>query len=152
MTPEQKLDQMGIELPMPPDPVGAYVSIVRTGELVFTAGQLPLLDGSLIAEGKVPSQVSVEQARTAARQAAMNALGAIRSESGSLDNVRHMVRVHVYVNSDPDFTGQADVANGASELLEEVFGAPGRHTRCAVGVAALPLNAPVEVDLIAEAV
>mgnify|MGYP002725619452 CR=1 FL=1 len=150
MTPEQKLQSLGIELPSPASPVGAYVAAVRTGNLVFTAGQLPFKDGSLIATGKVPSDISLENARLAARQALLNALSALRTESGSLDNVSRIVRLNVLVNSSPGFTDQAKVANGASDLLLELFGDAGKHTRTAVGAAELPLGAPVELDITAE--
>jgi len=123
---------------------------VRSGGWIFTAGQLPLRDGKLTALGKVPSPVTLEQARAAARQAVLNALAAVRAEAGSLDAVARVVRLNVFVNSSGGFTDQAQVANAASELLAEVFGEAGRHTRCAVGVAELPLNAPVELDLIVE--
>ena len=149
MTPEQKLRELALELPAPARPIGAYVPAVRVGELVFTAAQIPTKDGKLIAAGKVPTEVSMEQARAAARQAALNALAAVRAELGTLDAVARIVRLNVFVNSAAGFTDQAKVANGASELLVEIFGDAGRHTRCAVGAAELPLNAPVELDLIA---
>ena len=150
MTPEQKLQSLGIELPSPAAPVGAYVAAVRTGNLVFTAGQLPMKDGSLTATGKTPADVSLPDAQLAARQALLNALSALRAEIGSLDNVSRIVRLNVLVNSSPGFTDQAKVANGASDLLLEVFGQAGVHTRTAVGAAELPLNAPVELDITAE--
>jgi enamine deaminase RidA (YjgF/YER057c/UK114 family) len=150
MTPEQKLQSLGIELPPTASPVGAYVPAVQTGNLVFTAGQLPLKDGSLTAAGKVPADVSLEDAQLAARHALLNALAALRAEIGSLDNVSRIVRLNVLVNSTAGFTDQAKVANGASDLLLEVFGLAGRHTRTAVGAAELPLNAPVELDITAE--
>ncbi|HUS47339.1 MAG TPA: RidA family protein [Phycisphaerae bacterium] len=149
MTPEQKLRELALELPAP-RPIGAYLPSVRAGELVFTAGQIPMKDGKLIATGKVPTEVSMEAAQAAARQAAMNALAAVRAELGTLDAVARIVRMNVYVNSAPGFTDQAKVANAASDLLVEIFGDAGKHTRCAVGAAELPLNAPVELDLIAE--
>ena len=150
MTPEQKLQSLGIELPTPATPVGAYVPAVRTGNLVFTAGQLPLKDGSLTATGKTPGDVSLQDAQLAARQALLNALSALRAEIGSLDNVSRIVRLNVLVNSSAGFTDQAKVANGASDLLLELFSDAGKHTRTAVGVAELPLNAPVELDITAE--
>jgi len=148
MTPEQRLRELGIDLPSPPKPVGAYVPAVLAGDLVFTAGQLPLRDGVMMCSGKVSSQVSLADAQQAARQAALNALAAARSVLASLDRVEQVVRLNVFVNSAAGFTEQAKVANGASELMAEVFGQAGRHTRCAVGVAELPLDAPVEVDLV----
>ena len=150
MTPEQKLRELRIDLPAPARPVGAYVPSVRTGSLIFTAGQLPLADGKLTAEGKVPTDVPLPAAQAAARTAALNALSAVRVEAGSLDAVTRIVRLNVFVNSTAGFTDQAQVANGASELLQEIFGDAGRHTRCAIGAAELPLNAPVELDLIVE--
>ena len=150
MSIEAKLATMGLELPPTAQPVGAYVPAVRTGNLIFTAGQLPLAAGKLLAAGKVPDDVSIETGQAAARQAVLNALAAIRSLIGSLDHVSRVVRVNVFVNSAGGFTDQAKVANGASELLLELFGDAGRHTRCAIGAAELPLNAPVELDLIVE--
>lgn len=150
MTIEEKLAELGIELPECPTPVGAYVPAVRTGNLVFTAGQIPLFNGSLLAEGKVPADVSPEACRLATRQALLNALAAIRQEVGSLEAVRKVVRLNVYVASAPGFVDQAQIANGASDLLGAIFGTNGHHTRCAVGVAELPLGAPVELDLIVE--
>jgi len=150
MTIEARLGELGIVLPPAPAPVGAYVPAVRTGTLVYTSGQIPLRDGHLIAAGKVPTEVSVEAAADAARQAALNALAVLDAEVGGLDNIARIVRVNVFVASAPGFTGQATVANGASELLAAVFGDAGRHTRCASGAAELPLNAPVELDIIAE--
>ncbi len=150
MTPEMKLEQLGFELPPVAKPVGAYVPAVRTGDLIFTAGQIPIKDGRLTAEGKVPSDVSLPDAQAAARQCVLNALSAVRSLTGSLEAVARVVRVNVFVNSSAGYTAQAKVANGASELLLEVFGESGRHTRCAVGAAELPMNAPVELDLVVE--
>jgi enamine deaminase RidA (YjgF/YER057c/UK114 family) len=124
---------------------------VRTGALVFTAGQLPLAGGHLTATGKVPTDVPLEAAQAAARAACLNALSAIRAVAGSLDAVSRVVRLNVFVNSAEGFTDQAKVANGASELLVEVFGDAGRHTRITVGAAELPLGAPVELDLMVEA-
>ena len=150
MTAEQKLKDLAIDLPNAPSPVGAYVSAVRTGNLIFTAGQLPLADGNLTATGKVPTDVPLDRARDAARQAAINALAAVRGLTGSLDAIARIVRVNVFVNSAPGFTDQAKVANGASEILGEIFGPLGEHTRCAIGAAELPLDAPVELDMIVE--
>jgi len=150
MSAEQKLNELGLELPQTANPVGAYVPAVRSGQLLFTAGQLPLKDGKLTAEGKVPADVSLEDAYWAAKQALLNALAAARAELGSLDKIAQIVRLNVFVNSSPGFADQAKAANGASELLQEIFGDSGRHTRCAIGAAELPLNAPVELDLILE--
>ncbi len=141
---------MGLSLPPVPEPVGAYVPAVRTGNLVFTAGQIPTRDGQLIAEGRVPDDVAIEAARRAARQCVLNGLAAVLSVVPSLDDVIRIVRMNVYVASSPRFTDQAKVANEASEFLVDLFGRAGKHTRCAVGVASLPLNAPVELDLVVE--
>ncbi|HUT01043.1 MAG TPA: RidA family protein [Phycisphaerae bacterium] len=156
MTPEERLQKLNLELPAPATPVGAYVPAVRTGNLIVTAGQIPVKDGELLAAGKVPTDVPQEIAEAAAMQAALNALAAVKGalgdgdEPGSLDRVVRVVRLNVFVNSAAGFTGQAKVANGASELLLAAFGDAGRHTRCAIGAAELPLNAPVELDLIVE--
>jgi len=150
MTIEQKIQKLGLDLPAAPKPVGSYVAAVRTGNLIFTAGQLPVRAGTLIASGKVPAEVSIEAAQAACRQATLNALAALAGAAGSLDRVKRIVRLNVFVNSSPGFIEQAKVANGASDLLVEIFGDIGRHTRCAVGAAELPLNAPVELDLIVE--
>ena len=150
MTAEENLKSLAIDLPPATRPVGAYVPAVRTGRLIFTAGQLPFADGQLAAAGKVPADVPPPAARAAARTAALNALAAVRQLAGSLDAVTRIVRLNVFVNSSPGFTDQAEVANGASELLADIFDHAGRHTRCAVGVAELPLNASVELDMIVE--
>jgi enamine deaminase RidA (YjgF/YER057c/UK114 family) len=150
MTIETRLKELGLELPAPATPVGAYVQAVRSGNLLFTAGQLPLRDGKLIATGKVPADVSLQDAQAAARQAVLNALAAAKSVLGSLDEIARIVRLNVFVNSAEGFTDQAKVANGASELLADVFGQAGRHTRCAIGAAQLPLNAAMELDLVLE--
>jgi enamine deaminase RidA (YjgF/YER057c/UK114 family) len=147
---EERLAELGLTVPEVVPPVAAYVPAVRSGDLVFTAGQVPLRDGTLVAEGKVGGAVSVEQATECAQQCALNALAAVKSVIGDLANVRRVVKVVVYVASTPDFTGQPGVANGASELLGAVFGDDGVHARSAVGVAALPIDAPVEVELVVE--
>jgi len=147
---EGRLAELNITLPAPPSPVGAYVPAVCSGKLVMTSGQLPTRDGELLAAGKVPTDLTVEQAAAAARQAALNALAALAGAAGGLESVARICRVNVYVASAPGFTDQAVVANGASELLVDLLGDAGRHTRCAIGVAALPLNAPVELDIVAE--
>jgi len=146
----ERLAELDITLPPAPEPVGSYVPAVRTGSLVFTSGQLPMLDGELIATGKVASDVSLEQAAAAARQAALNALAVAADAAGGLDNIARIVRVNVFVASAAGFTDQAKVANGASDLLVDIFADAGRHTRCALGAAELPLNSPVELDIIVE--
>ncbi|MBI5726039.1 MAG: RidA family protein [Planctomycetes bacterium] len=150
MTPEQNLNRLNINLPAPAKPVGSYVPVVAAGRLVFTSGQLPFKDGKLMHAGKVPSDVGLEFAQAAAGQALLNALAALRAELGSLDRVKRIIRLNVFVNSAAGFTDQAKVANGASDLLTQIFDQAGRHTRCAIGAAELPLNAPVELDIVAE--
>ena len=147
--PHVRLGELGLTLPPVVAPVAAYVPAVRTGDLVFTSGQLPMVAGQLSAVGKVGAQVSPEQAKELARTCALNALAAVEALVG-LDAVVRIVKVVGFVASAPDFTGQPAVINGASELLGEVFGDSGRHARSAVGVACLPLDAPVEVELVVE--
>ena len=149
MTVAERLAELGLVLPEVVPPVAAYVPAVRSGSLVFTSGQLPMVDGALPAVGKVGALVTPEQAKDLARTCALNALAAIDALVG-LDSVVRVVKVVGFVASAPDFTGQPAVVNGASELLGEVFGDAGVHARSAVGVAALPLDAPVEVELIVE--
>lgn len=144
-----KLAELGIELPAVPAPAGAYVPAVRTGNLVYTAGQVPFVDGTLAATGKVGQEVSPEEAKGHARTCALNALAAVHDLVG-IDAVVRVVKVVGFVASAEGFTGQPAVLNGASELLGEVFGDAGRHARSAVGVAELPLGVPVEVELIVE--
>ncbi|MFO7191262.1 MULTISPECIES: RidA family protein [Thermocrispum] len=144
-----KLDELGIALPPVPTPAGAYVPAVRSGSLVYTSGQVPLRDGKPLATGKVGADVSPEQAKDLARTCALNALAAVDALVG-LDSVVRVVKVVGFVASAEGFGGQPGVINGASELLGEVFGEAGQHARSAVGVAELPLNVPVEVELIVE--
>lgn len=150
MSIEQKLAELGLELPNVATPAGAYVPAVISGNLVFTAGQIPLVDGVLMATGKVGSEISPEFAKEIAQRCALNALAAIKSLLGDLSRVKRVVKVVGFVASTPEFTGQPGVLNGASELLGKVFGDAGLHARSAVGVASLPLDAPVEVELIVE--
>jgi enamine deaminase RidA (YjgF/YER057c/UK114 family) len=149
---EDRLAGLGRTLPGVAAPVAAYVPAVRSGDYVFTSGQLPIVDGSLAATGKVGAEVSAEDAKQLAATCVLNALAAIKAEIGDLDRVRRIVKVVGFVASTPDFTGQPGVVNGASELLGEVFADKGVHARSAVGVAVLPLDAPVEVELIVEIV
>jgi enamine deaminase RidA (YjgF/YER057c/UK114 family) len=149
-TPEERLAELGLEVPEVAKPVAAYIPAVRTGNLVFTSGQLPMRQGQLIHTGKVGGEVTAEEATECARQCALNALAAVRAEVGELSSVRRIVKVVAFVASTPDFTGQPGVANGASELFGEVFGDRGQHARSAVGVPVLPLDAPVEVELVVE--
>ncbi len=148
-TPEERLAALGLSVPKVVPPVAAYVPGRRSGAYVYTSGQLPMRDGELLATGKVGLEVGVEVATECARQAALNALAAVRSQV-PLSQVAAVVKVVVFVASSPDFTGQPGVANGASELLGAVFGDAGRHARSAVGVSVLPLDAPVEVELVVE--
>ena len=145
-----RLKELGYELPSLPNSAGSYVPATSTGSLLFTAGQLPFKEGQLRYAGKVDKDVSVEEAKEAARLCALNALAAVEAEAGSLENVRRVVKVTGYVASTAGFNRQPEVINGASDLLGEVFGKTGAHARSAVGVAELPLDAPVEVELIVE--
>jgi len=149
-TPTERLARLGLRLPSVATPLAAYVPATAVGGLVFTAGQLPMVEGSLAATGKVGAEVSSEDAAGLARVCALNALAAAASVAGGLDRITRIIRVLGYVASAPDFTGQPGVVNGASELFGQVFGDAGTHARSAVGVAVLPLDAPVEVELIAE--
>jgi len=148
-SPEERLAAMGLSVPEVAMPVAAYIPAVRSGNLVFTAGQLPMRAGELIATGKVGAGVTAEEAHACAQQCALNALAAIQAEV-PLDQVRRIVKLVVFVASTPEFTGQPGVANGASELVGEVFADAGRHARSAVGVPVLPLDAPVEVEMTVE--
>lgn len=147
MTPEERLAELGLAVPPVAAPVAAYVPAVRTGDLVLTSGQLPMRDGALMATGKVGGEVSAEDAVACAQQCALNALAAVRALVGDLSKVEQIVKVVAFVASTPDFTGQPQIANGASELLGTVFGEAGVHARSAVGVPVLPLDAPVEVEI-----
>jgi enamine deaminase RidA (YjgF/YER057c/UK114 family) len=148
--PQARLAELGLTLPPVAAPLAAYVPAVRSGPYVYTAGQLPLANGKLLMTGRVGAQVSVEEGATLARTCALNALAAVASVTGGLSAVTRIVKIVGFVASDPSFTGQPLVVNGASELMLEVFGDSGRHARSAVGVAVLPLDAPVELELIAE--
>ena len=150
MTPEERLAELGLSVPEVAAPVAAYIPAVRSGNHVFTSGQLPMSGGQLMATGKVGGEVTQDEAVECARQCALNALAAVRAEIGELAAVKRVVKVVAYVASTPDFTAQPQVANGVSELLGEVFGDIGRHARSAVGVPVLPLDAPVEVELVVE--
>jgi enamine deaminase RidA (YjgF/YER057c/UK114 family) len=149
-SPEERLKEMGIELPPAPNPLGSYIPAVRTGNLVFVSGMLPLKDGKLLHRGKVGSEVTVEEAREAARTAAVNALSVLKAHTGGLDKVRRCVKVSGYIASSPGFTEQPMVLNAASDLMAEVFGEAGRHARAAIGVPVLPMDSPVEIEFIFE--
>ena len=149
-TPEQRLAELGIELPDVVAPLASYVPAVRSGSYVYTSGQVPMVKGQMPVTGKVGSEVDPDTANECARVCALNALAAVRSVTGDLSAVTRIVKVVGYVASDPSFTGQPGVVNGASDLLGQIFGDAGIHARSAVGVAALPLDAPVELELIVE--
>lgn len=147
---EARLAELGLTLPAVAAPVAAYVPAVTSGGYVYTSGQLPFVDGKLTATGKVGAEVSAEDAKKLAAISILNAIAAAKSVIGDLDRVTRIVKVVGFVASDPSFTGQPGVINGASELLGEIFGEAGIHARSAVGVAVLPLDSPVEVELVAE--
>lgn len=144
-----KLTALGFSLPTVPTPIAAYVNCVRSGNLLFLSGGLPI-DGDTKVIGKVPCDVSIDEAREGARMIVLNRLAVIRDAIGSLDKVKQIVTLNGFVNSDPDFYGHPQVINGASELLVELFGEKGKHSRTALGAAALPLNVAVEINLIVE--
>ena len=143
-----RLQSLGITVPTVPGPFGAYVPARRVGNLVFVAGQLPMKDGKLLATGQVPSRCPVEEAKAAARQCVINGLAAVKTVEPNLAKIAGVVRVGAFVSSDASFTQQPQVANGASELLLDLFGDAGRHARAAVGVNTLPLDAAVEVEFV----
>ncbi len=148
--PEERLADLGLSVPEVPKPVAVYVPAVRSGNLVFTSGQLPMRSGELMRTGKVGGDVSPDEAVECAQQCALNAIAAVKAELGDLELVKRVVKAVVFVASTPDFTGQPQVANGASELFGSVFADAGVHARSAVGVPVLPLDAPVEVELVVE--
>jgi enamine deaminase RidA (YjgF/YER057c/UK114 family) len=148
MTVSARLAELGIELPAVAAPVAAYVPAVSHGGLVYTSGQLPFIDGALPATGKVGAAVSADDAKAYARTCALNALAAAADLAGGVDRISGVLRLGGFVASEPEFSGQPGVINGASEVLGEIFGDSGRHARAAVGVAVLPLDSPVEVDVV----
>ena len=148
MSPEERLAELGIQLPAAPPPAAAYVPTVQAGNLLFTAGQVSVRDGKLLAEGRVGAEVDMETAVACARQCAINVMAQAKAALGDLSRVQRVVKLTVFVASDPSFTQQHLVANGASELFGEVFGEAGKHARSAVGAPALPTNSPVEVEAI----
>ncbi len=148
---QQQLTQLGLTLPAAPKPVAAYIPAVRTGNLIFISGQLPFKEGQLTATGPVPSKCSIEEAQAAARQCILNGLAVLGDQlGGDFSRVVRIVRVGAFVQSDDGFTEQPKVANGGSELLQQLFGESGRHARAAVGTNALPLGASVEIELLVE--
>ncbi|MFG0241579.1 MAG: RidA family protein [Phycisphaerales bacterium JB054] len=150
MSYESRIQELGISLPDAPSPVAAYVPSKQVGNLLYVSGQIPIAGGSLMANGRVPDQVSEDDARACARQCALNGLAVARAALGSLDRIRSVVRVGCFVASEPGFGGQPKIANEASELLVSIFGDAGRHARAAVGSVALPLNVPVEIEFLFE--
>ena len=147
---EEKLKELGIEIPTPPNPAGSYIPVVTTGNLAFVSGQIPMKEGKVIFEGKVPENQSVDSARDAAKICIVNGLAQLKANLGSLDKITKFVRISGFVNSNPNFTEQPKVINAASDLLVEVFGDMAKHSRIAVGVTSLPLNSTVEIDMIVE--
>jgi enamine deaminase RidA (YjgF/YER057c/UK114 family) len=147
---EQKIIELGFSLPETAKPLAAYIPAVQSGNLVFTSGQLPMIEGSLAETGKVGGAVSAERAKELATVCALNALAAVKTVIGDLDKIKRIVKVVGFVSSVPEFSAQPGVVNGASEFLGAVFGDKGIHARSAVGVAVLPLDAPVEIELIVE--
>lgn len=150
MSPEEKLKELGVELPEAPKPLGAYVPCVQTGSLVFLSGMLPLRDGKISRTGRVGEDITIDQAREDARTATINALSVLKAYIGSLDRVKRCVKITGYVASALDFAEQPKVLNAASDLLFDIFGEPGRHARAAIGVNVLPLNSPVEIEFVFE--
>ncbi|MDA8168793.1 MAG: RidA family protein [Nitrospiraceae bacterium] len=150
MSPEERLASLGITLPEAPKPLGSYVPFLKTGGLAFLSGMLPIKDGKLIKTGKLGRELTIEEGVEAARAAVINALAAARAGLGGLDKVKRCIKLTGYVASDPSFTAQPQVLNAASGLLADVFGEAGRHTRVAIGVSVLPLDSPVELELVLE--
>jgi len=149
-TPEERLAELGLTVPEVATPVASYIPAVRSGNHVYTSGQLPMKSGELMVTGKVGGEVSEEEAVACAQQCALNAIAAVKAEIGDLSAIKRIVKVVAFVASTPDFTGQPRVANGASDLFGKVFGDAGIHARSAVGVPVLPLDAPVEVEILVE--
>ena len=147
---EDKLKELGIEIPTPPSPAGSYIPVVTTENLAFVSGQIPIKEGKVVFEGKVPEKQSVDSAREAAKICIINGLAQLKANLGSLDKITKFVRISGFVNSESDFTEQPKVINAASDLLVEVFGDMAKHSRIAVGVASLPLNSTVEIDMVVE--
>jgi len=145
---EEKIKELGYTVPEAPKPLAAYIPVIKIDNLVFTAGQLPMVDGKLIAEGKLGADVSNEVGTKSAEICALNCLSVVKAEIGDLENIEQIVKVTVFVNSAEGFTAQPQIANGASEFLVNIFGEAGKHVRSAVGVNELPINAPVEIEMI----
>ena len=150
MSPEDKLKELGIELPEAPDPLGSYIPVVRTGNLVFLSGMLPLIQGKLTRQGKVGRDINLDVAGEDARVATVNALSVLKAHIGSLDKVKRCIKMTGYVASGPDFLEQPKVLNAASDLIFEIFGERGKHARTTIGVNVLPFNSPLEIEFIFE--
>ena len=150
MTVDEKLAEMGIELPTPPEPVGAYIPVVQTGNLCYVSGQIPVKDGRVVITGAVPGVCSAEQAKEGALICAINILGQLKAHLGSLERIRKIVRINGFVQSENGFHGQAEILNTASQFFADVLGEKGIHTRTAYGIFELPVNATVELDAIVE--
>ena len=147
---EDKLRELSIDLPTPPSPAGSYIPVVTTGNLAFVSGQIPMKEGKVVFEGKVPNEQSLDAARDAAKICIINGLAQLKANLGSLDKITKFVRISGFVNSNPEFTEQPKVINAASDLLVEIFGDMAKHSRIAVGVASLPLNSTVEIYMVVE--
>jgi enamine deaminase RidA (YjgF/YER057c/UK114 family) len=147
---EDKLRELSIDLPTPPSPAGSYIPVVTTGNLAFVSGQIPMKEGKVVFEGKVPNEQSLDAARDAAKICIINGLAQLKANLGSLDKITKFIRISGFVNSNPEFTEQPKVINAASDLLVEIFGDMAKHSRIAVGVASLPLNSTVEIDMVVE--
>ena len=147
---EERLKELAIEIPTPPSPAGSYIPVVITGNLAFVSGQIPMKEGKVVFEGKVPNVQSVDSAREAAKICIINGLAQLKANLGTLDKITKFVRISGFVNSEPDFIEQPKVINAASDLLVEIFGDMAKHSRIAVGVASLPLNSTVEIDIVVE--
>jgi enamine deaminase RidA (YjgF/YER057c/UK114 family) len=147
---EEKLNEMGIEIPVAPRPLASYIPATKAGNLIFTAGQIPMVDGELKYKGKVGKEISLAEGIKAAELCTVNCLSVIKSEVKNLDNIKRVIKVTVFVNSTNGFTDQPKVANGASDLLVKIFGDNGKHARSAVGVNELPIDSSVEVEMIVE--
>ena len=147
---EEKLKDAGVTLPIPPNPAGSYIPVVTTGNLAFISGQIPIKDGKIVFSGKVPAEQSVESAQEAAKLCIINGLSQLNSYFGSLECITKILKISGFVNSTPDFSEHPKVINAASDLLVEIFGDMAKHSRIAVGVASLPLNSTVEIDMVVE--
>jgi enamine deaminase RidA (YjgF/YER057c/UK114 family) len=147
---ENRLKELSIEIPTPPNPAGSYIPVVTTGNLAFVSGQIPMRDGKVVFEGKVPDKQSIDSARNAAEICIINGLAQLKVNLGSLDKITKFVRISGFVNSNQDFTEHPKVINAASDLLFQIFGDIAKHSRIAVGVASLPLNSTVEIDMVVE--